>query len=206
MLTVIIDLDSTAVKSFPVKNNWLSKVRHYVINFEDDSGKKITYYVVLRPGIKRFISKLLKGGYQVGIYSAGKSSYVNAVANVIAETKKLVGIWNYNHCKHDFEKRQIIKPLSCLNLDLSSTIHIDDNYNVFADNPLNGLLVPSFEPLSPYDVFSDRLFENVYKWIIYCTRKKMSVHQITLPYSYLPYKSLKKISSITEDLSNLDTE
>lgn len=109
-----------------------------------------TYYVLLRPGLKKFLSFVFKNFESVNIWTAATKEYAHIIMRrVLSEAQfKKLGFFNTrNHTiagskplslvfKSEAAKKVGIRP--------DNTIMIDDKITVLKWNPGNGIVLPAW--------------------------------------------------------------
>jgi hypothetical protein len=195
--TIVLDLDQTLVATqddYEVFNNSVSnrdtlaatthrismlKSRSYVRHVDDteERGRGITYnfWGVVRPHTSRFLRFCFSYYKYVIVWSAGKSSYVEAIVQWLFRGLPAPHfVLTFDHTTIT-DEGVIIKPLRYLvnhgrlmgyNIELSSIMALDDNITTFSENPENGFLIAPYEPTDLLADDRDDVLEKFMLWLM----------------------------------------
>jgi len=160
---LVLDLDATLINTFDDYDSLIEleifknpkyldiRDRTYMFQLEDDEDGPMPFWGVYRPYAREFLEFSFSYFNTVGVWSAGKRDYVDAVVeHLFEDLPKPHYTLSYDEC--DFDKDgDIIKPLDMI-FKLNpmfrphNTIIIDDNQDTMINNRDNGILIPRYEP------------------------------------------------------------
>jgi len=142
--------DATEKPSEAVQNS----PNYYTLKLNND-----LFWGVKRPYLDDFLAYCAQRYDQIGIWSAGKPAYVDAVVQVLNLPFKPAFVLNYDQCDrvHDYSSQglaefpEISKPLSLIferypEFTRKNTLIIDDREDYAKRNLLNWLAIPPFDP------------------------------------------------------------
>ncbi|KAI4343042.1 hypothetical protein MLD38_027590 [Melastoma candidum] len=137
MRTVFVDLDETLVhsQSDPPPERFDFVVRP-VIN-----GRRMTFYVLKRPGLDEFLEAVSKR-YEVVVFTAGMKEYASLVLDEIDRNSAISHRLYRNDCREMDGK--LVKDLSCTGRNLRDAVIVDDNPNAYALQPENAVPIGPF--------------------------------------------------------------
>ena len=134
--TLVLDLDETLVHSsfFPFGKN--DVVLH--VNFD---GVYYNIYVLIRPGVERFIKEMGKI-YEIIIFTASIEAYASPLLDILDKEKNIQYRLYRDHC--NFVNGVFIKDLKRLNRNLKDIIILDNSPLAYAFDVDNGLPILSW--------------------------------------------------------------
>ena len=174
---IILDLDATLISSttdprkfgifleIMASNNMELKSRLYhlsikdVMAYEDKNrgqGEITEMWGVERPGLKTFLRWCFTYFSVVGVWSAGKKPYVEAICQKIFVGKGIRSpdiTLTYNDCTGHYQSP--LKNLRALSesdagrelgITLENVVLVDDRTYSFSATPENGILIPPYDP------------------------------------------------------------
>lgn len=173
--TIVLDLDLTLVCTIGDGSDLSHKLRtEHKADYEDlverniivpstitqygGSGKAYHNDIIKRPGLEQFLTFCKNTFRSVILWSAGQPSYVFDVVKKVIDPMER-GIFDQIYTSQDivqfpgdkYTPPCLSKPLSLV-IDnngaesLESVVIVDDLLCNFASNPLNGILIPPFQP------------------------------------------------------------
>ena len=164
---VVLDLDETLIHCFADLTESQIKIltsipsladRVYAIEMRDvqqpaGSGVLEVMYAVERPHLHQFLNYIGQRFERRIVWSAGQQDYVyRHVAHISRFNPNLFDMtWTYNDCVPNPDGL-LTKPLGKLynsfpDMNPDSSFIIDDRETAFSyDNPLNGMLIPAYDP------------------------------------------------------------
>lgn len=168
---IILDLDHTLISTADTMNELYNlrimkdprlvsfRKRIYILSADDPmtqigQGEKFEFWGVKRPHLEEFLIFCFSFFRKVGVWSAGKRTYVEAIVDEIFKTIKSPDIvYTYDDCDNGIH--QITKPIRKMMEDplvngimtLKNTFIVDDLISTFISvNPDNGILIPEYKP------------------------------------------------------------
>jgi len=169
---IIIDLDQTLISTQENVNSLLQlniffdpkfiKLRHrvYHLVLEDFEapglGTKFDFWGITRPFAKEFLEYCFSRFVFVGIWSAGKREYVEAIVDFLC--RDLIEphtIFSRDQClqlpgniiEKPIQTHMIdINPIIAQYVSLRNTFILDDNSRTFINNKDNGIHIPAYSP------------------------------------------------------------
>lgn len=187
---VVLDLDSTLIKSHQIDINRLDeiiknpiytkckdRIRIIVLVDSDDNdvmgkGNLSCFIVILRPYVHEFIKFLFEYFDKVSIWSAGSKRYVRAIESLIIPPEnedyknKLHMLLTRRDC-NEIKHHSVLKDLRSKGFDLNYTLFIDDNHTTFVNNPHNAIHIPVYSPdfKESHIQYDDRTLLKIIQWI-----------------------------------------
>lgn len=157
--TIILDIDETllhrsddenALHSLDIWNqNPSVRSRTFIIRWPD-GGK---CWMIKRPYLDEFIIQCFQKFDQVIVWSAGGKNYVESVVKHIfsGHPSPHYVFWNQHCANYELDYSRLHKPILHLknynvDVDLESTVIVDDRARNFADNIKNGALIAQYQP------------------------------------------------------------
>lgn len=169
MSTIVLDLDETLVhvcECFEIDESPSLDIVPGSFSFDLED---CVMWGVYRPGVKAFLTFVLKNFDNVVVWSAGVRSYVDAVVKRLFLDNGLPLpkiVWARDECRQTDDVYH--KPISQLvhadrdqqfpiGIDQNHTLIVDDRPHTFMRNPRNGVLIPPFDPSDLTDRNDDTL-------------------------------------------------
>lgn len=170
-LKVLLDLDSTMIYAIFDPNdidNILNHPRYQqikdrifvctLVDSLDDSifgtGSLTRVMFILRPHARTFLKFLDDNVDTIGIWTAGNFRYARAIEyylfppDAVHKSKYQYEFYTREHCDimSDSDGCTVLKEFKARNIDLTTSIIIDDRPDTFSKNLENGILIPRYEP------------------------------------------------------------
>lgn len=167
-LNIVLDLDETLVHTYEnydfkedltsTEVNYLkSRLFEYRVVDPNTSIEESTYriYGIMRPWLKQFLIFCFVYFRNVIVWSAGQPRYVMKIVDIlfrdifpplIIYTKDQTDIDDDNTTYKPLEKLFNDSRLVSCNVNKKNTLIIDDKYETFSKNKLNGICIPAYEP------------------------------------------------------------
>jgi hypothetical protein len=198
---VYLDLDETLVHSFPFSNRKVISITKPIekfvrYNFED------IYIILERPGLQKFLDWLFEN-FNVSIWSAGSSDYVNFIKKYIiigSTNRHLERVLHSKHCdkSQHYYGDDHIKKLDMLweilqipNHNKRNTILLDDLCSNLRSQPENCVRVNKFDGQNPQDNELEKVKEKL-EMILERFKKKGYIDKTPIRnYQKSPKKKLK---------------
>ena len=156
--TLVLDLDETLVFVLEQKNDNFSLPQipfEYYISDENEINinkmlqnlnspeiEKSTNYLIIRPGLSQFLSKVKKYFEEIIIFTSSLYSYAEEIMKIIDPNKIISKIYSRKDCS--FYNDIFYKDLNKIKKDLSKTIIIDNYPETYLLQHFNGLPIPPF--------------------------------------------------------------
>jgi Dullard-like phosphatase family protein len=136
--TVFDDDDSSPTHQMQREAGQKAGDGHHVQSFFLPPYGKIN----VRPHLAEFL-EAVTGRYETYVFTAGTQAYADAVLDQLDPQGRLAGRLYRQHCVPDFGT--YVKDLSILGKHrMHRTVLVDNNYNSFKANPLNGIPIATF--------------------------------------------------------------
>lgn len=155
-----------------ISHGRFSRQRQRLIDLKVDAlGKTFRMAGFERPYLKDFL-RFCQKEYEVHIWSAGHSEYVNRCVDYIFHGLERPKIVMTRDDKVNIPPNNYHKPLRKFfekvpEANFANTIFIDDKADNFQENPSNGIVVPKYQ-VNPHDVGAsekDEILLNLWKWL-----------------------------------------
>jgi TFIIF-interacting CTD phosphatase-like protein len=148
-----------------------------IVDIKDDdiigNGIISTILVVLRPGVKEFMTFLLSYYDYIFIWTAGSKRYGRAIESILinpsndAYKKGKIKILTRADC-NEITSKTILKDLASKGFDLKRTLIIDDNKTTYVNNPDNAIKISGYDPtMSEAHInHPDEALSEIKSWIL----------------------------------------
>jgi hypothetical protein len=187
---IVLDLDESLVHTFPdmetasklgVFSDPQLRSRVYHLELTDVSiskgiGQKIHLWGIIRPHVDQFLRFCFSYFKIVGVWSAGKKEYVEAIVELLfRDIAKPHFIYTYNDCYAE-ESGNLIKPLDKLfhettigrHINRDNILCLDDRDDVCCRNPDNAVIIPRYKPKASIESLleSDLALKDLMNWLL----------------------------------------
>ena len=188
--TIILDIDSTLLYTFPPEENVLPQLgifldhkyipvrdRIYHLPLENLSqrgdGTRSVLWGITRPYLKEFLSFCFDYFKTVVICTAGLEMYADAVCDeLFRDLPKPHAIFSRFDLVLD-GKNTYRKPINNFiprvgrGMSLANTLALDDNQDTFSHNPRNGITIDRYEPFCTFDglMSEDNALRELQEWL-----------------------------------------
>lgn len=168
--TLLLDLDETLIHSqfelgteteiYKGYENDKGLETKYLSFHDSDINEKVKFKVILRPGVRNFLSKVSEH-FQVGIFTASIKDYADEILNYLDPTNEIFSFKCYRESCIKVG-RAYIKDLRIFeNRKLQNIVILDNSLYSFSNQLSNGILIDSF-----YNEENDNELNNILQYLI----------------------------------------